>query len=54
MVVLFFYHIQSVLLYDIYGDGDAVTQFKINANSGVITLAVSQLNNDADSYVVSL
>lgn len=42
------------MVYDIYGEGDAVTQFRIDADTGVITLAVSQLNNDVSSYVVSL
>lgn len=44
---------QSVLIYDIYGDGDAVTQFRIDSATGSITLAVSQLNNDVNSYLVS-
>ncbi|WAQ95445.1 FAT4-like protein [Mya arenaria] len=42
----------SVLVYDIYGDGDAVTQFKIDSVTGRIDLAVSQLNNNVNSYVV--
>jgi len=48
-----FYFLQSVLIYDIYGDGDGVTQFRIDPATGVITLTISQLNNNVNSYLVS-
>ena len=46
--------LQSVLVYDIIGEGNSLTQFKIDANTGVISLAVSLLNTGEDSYLVSL
>ena len=44
---------QSVLLYDIIGEDDAVTHFRIDQDTGLITLALPILNTGRDAYVVS-
>ena len=45
--------LQSTLVYDIIGEGNAITTFRIDDITGRITLSTSLLATEADSYVVS-
>ena len=40
-------------MYDIIGEGDAITTFRIDDVTGLITLSTSLLATTADSFVVS-